>query len=122
MHKEYTDNGAINNSEFDWHRQINVGETFKVGGENGYFMLNKLVTPEEFERFMHRVYALQREINLRGELAERDRKMHRLWEKHRESERELATMKGSAAVRLAMGLRKLKRKLTGGPTEPASVS
>jgi anaerobic magnesium-protoporphyrin IX monomethyl ester cyclase len=111
VHREYTDSGAINNFTFDWHRQINDGENFRVGGEDGYFMLDPLVEAKEFERFMHRVYALQREINLRGELAERDRKMHRLHERHRETAHELETLKGSSAVRLAMGLRKLRQRI-----------
>jgi radical SAM superfamily enzyme YgiQ (UPF0313 family) len=112
VHKEYSEKGLIDNDTFDWHRQINRGGEFRVG-EGGYLMLNERVAPKEFEDFMNRAFALQREINLRGDLMQRDREMHRLHERLRESERELNTMKGSSAVQLGIGLRQLGRKLIG---------
>lgn len=118
VHREFSERGLIDNMTFDWHRQINNGEELRVG-EDGYLMLNEHVTPAQFREFMGRVYALQREINLRGELAERDRRMHRLHEEKRAAERELAALRGSSAVRIALSLRRLRHRL--GRRTPAPV-
>jgi len=112
VHKEFTERGLIDNQTFDWHRQINIGDGFDAA-PGGYLMLSGLVTPQEFTQFMRRAFALQREINLRGELAERDRQMHRLHEQLRDSQGALAALHGSSAVRLGMGLRRLGQKILG---------
>lgn len=111
IHQDVTMAGALDNVAFDWHRQINQPNTFHVG-ENGYMMLTETVTPEEFEGVMREAYNLQKEINLRGQIVDRDRKMHRMWQRLEATERELATLKGSSAVKMAMSLRRLKSKLT----------
>ncbi|MBN1477578.1 B12-binding domain-containing radical SAM protein [Candidatus Sumerlaeota bacterium] len=114
VHADLTAAGMIDNHEFDWHRQINRPGEFHVG-DDGYLMLNENVTPEQFERFMERAFALQREINLRGELAQRDRRMHEVYQRLHAAESELDSLRGSSAVRLAMGLRRLRGR--GGQTK-----
>lgn len=112
VHREYTENGTIDNATFDWHRQINDGENFAIA-DDGYLLLNRLVTAEEFSRFVQKAFALQREINLRGELAERDRTMHRLHERLSTTRHELDTLRGSRAVQMGLRLRRLSRRLLG---------
>jgi radical SAM superfamily enzyme YgiQ (UPF0313 family) len=121
VHREFAEKGLIDNSEFDWHRQINRPDEFHVG-DDGYLMLNENVTAQEFEGFMHRAFALQREINLRGDLARRARETEHLHERLRRRERELATLTGSTAVRFGMALRDLRRRLFGSGGDVEAIS
>jgi hypothetical protein len=87
VHKEYTDSGAINNFTFDWHRQINDGEHFQVGGET-LLHAEQTVSPEVLSA-SHPCMPCSARSTSAANWPKRDRKMHRLWEKHR-VERELA--------------------------------
>ncbi len=106
VHRELVEKGLIDNSTFDWHRQINREENFRVG-DDGHLLVSESVSPQWFEQFMRRAFALSHEINLRGELADRDREMARLHRRLGTTQREIDSLRGSRLVRLAMWLRGL---------------